>query len=453
MTTCITDKEFQALKNKPSKGMGHTVATLDAGGSLLLIVENGVKGMRRRWVVRYNPQPGKRAYKGLGNLAKLPRLRDARDSAEAFVRGMREGVDIRKTNDTSPALKTITALLPRWIEALTIARDGRGENPELTAKRFRKHFLPTLGKLTPDDLTPEIVAAALNGVEGKRRTVTKVTQILNNFLSWCIAAHHKTENSMPTSANLLKPFLRQRPDDAEAQPFLLPADMPRFIAVLTAPESMHLVGSLALLFLILCCGRSAMVRGVPLRGVPPLTWGQLETNPDDGQTVLRIPAAQMKIKNQGDFYVPLSKQCCQLLDYMRSLGLSDSTDDTALVFPNTHGRPLCENTVNHRIKALDKADIEAGGKGFRDPNTRDENGAPKVAVQHGICRATFMTWAVEKDVSNRTIAEACLSHHIMGDQYKGAYNRSPYYQGRKKLLQEWADFCFSEAGDVFAKSE
>lgn len=55
MTTCITDKEFQALKNKPSKGMGHTVATLDAGGSLLLIVENGVKGMRRRWVVRYNP--------------------------------------------------------------------------------------------------------------------------------------------------------------------------------------------------------------------------------------------------------------------------------------------------------------------------------------------------------------------------------------------------------------
>lgn len=276
--------------------MGHTVATLDAGGSLLLIVENGVKGMRRRWVVRYNPQPGKRAYKGLGNLAKLPRLRDARDSAEAFVRGMREGVDIRKTNDTSPASKTITALLPRWIEALTIARDGRGENPELTAKRFRKHFLPTLGKLTPDDLTPEIVAAALNGVEGKRGTVTKVTQILNNFLSWCIAAHHKTENSMPTSANLLKPFLRQRPDDAEAQPFLLPADMPRFIAVLTAPESMHLVGSLALLFLILCCGRSAMVRGVPLRGVPPLTWGQLETNPDDGQTVLRIPAAQMKIK-------------------------------------------------------------------------------------------------------------------------------------------------------------
>lgn len=107
--------------------------------------------------------------------------------------------------------------------------------------------------------------------------------------------------------------------------------------------------------------------------------------------------------------------------------------------------------MNKFIKTLDAFDILSGGPGFRDPEQtqkpkKDQPKAKpekKIATQHGVSRASFRTWAADTRPEQKDIAETCLAHKKPGDQYGGAYNRSGYDSARAKLLQEWADYCFS----------
>ena len=159
----------------------------------------------------------------------------------------------------------------------------------------------------------------------------------------------------------------------------------------------------------------------------------------------------MKVKDAGDFEVFLSRQSVNLLEYVKTLHLSNAADPDAVVFPSKHGGPICENTMNKFIKTLDAFDILNGGPGFRDPKltTKPKKGQPdkkpekRIATQHGICRASFRTWNADTHPDKERIGDTCLAHRVLGDQYGGAYNRSGYDSARAELLQEWADYCFS----------
>ena len=150
----------------------------------------------------------------------------------------------------------------------------------------------------------------------------------------------------------------------------------------------------------------------------------------------------MKDKDAGDFEIILSRQSVNLLEYVKTLHLSNASDPDAVVFPSKHGGPICENTMNKSIKALDAFDLLNGGPGFRDPK-QTAKPKKKIATQHGVSRASFRTWAADTHPEQKDIAETCLAHRVLGDQYGGAYNRSGYDSARAELLQEWADYCFS----------
>ena len=62
---------------------------------------------------------------------------------------------------------------------------------------------------------------------------------------------------------------------------------------------------------------------------------------------------------------------------------------------------------------------------------------------HGI-RAAFKTWATERTDYPREVVELCLSHS-QGDPLERAYQRGDILDKRRRLMQEWADFC--EHGD------
>ena len=62
---------------------------------------------------------------------------------------------------------------------------------------------------------------------------------------------------------------------------------------------------------------------------------------------------------------------------------------------------------------------------------------------HGI-RAAFKTWATERTNYPREVVEFCLSH-VQGDELEQAYMRGDILDKRRRLMQEWADFC--EHGD------
>jgi integrase len=60
---------------------------------------------------------------------------------------------------------------------------------------------------------------------------------------------------------------------------------------------------------------------------------------------------------------------------------------------------------------------------------------------HGI-RAAFKTWATERTNYTREVVELCLSH-VQGDPLERAYQRGDILEKRRRLMQDWADYCTS----------
>jgi integrase len=57
---------------------------------------------------------------------------------------------------------------------------------------------------------------------------------------------------------------------------------------------------------------------------------------------------------------------------------------------------------------------------------------------HGF-RATFRTWAAERTMFPREVAEAALAH-VVGDDTERAYQRGDLFEKRYKLMDEWGQF-------------
>lgn len=58
---------------------------------------------------------------------------------------------------------------------------------------------------------------------------------------------------------------------------------------------------------------------------------------------------------------------------------------------------------------------------------------------HGLCRATFSTWANETAAARPDVIEACLAHKE-GDRIRAAYNRAQFAEERAALLAKWAAY-------------
>lgn len=66
---------------------------------------------------------------------------------------------------------------------------------------------------------------------------------------------------------------------------------------------------------------------------------------------------------------------------------------------------------------------------------------------HGLCRATFSTWAYETGAARGDVIEACLAHRE-ADKVKAAYNRAQFNDERRALLVAWAEYLARPAAAV-----
>lgn len=76
-----------------------------------------------------------------------------------------------------------------------------------------------------------------------------------------------------------------------------------------------------------------------------------------------------------------------------------------------------------------------------------KRGEPVRPTQHGIARATFMTWSQDDGLENDQkfdvrVAHMAL-HHKLQDGYNGAYERQSLFNRRRELMEAWAEYCFS----------
>ena len=91
--------------------------------------------------------------------------------------------------------------------------------------------------------------------------------------------------------------------------------------------------------------------------------------------------------------------------------------------------------LGHRVNLQEKYDypnmamlVTLGRMGMRERTT-----------VHGLCRASFSTWANETGAARPDVIEACLAHRE-GDRIRASYNRARFDAERRELLRTWADY-------------
>jgi integrase len=65
---------------------------------------------------------------------------------------------------------------------------------------------------------------------------------------------------------------------------------------------------------------------------------------------------------------------------------------------------------------------------------------------HGL-RASFRTWASETTAYPNEMFEVALAHAV-GDKTEQAYNRGDMMEKRRRLMNDWAEFCRREPAET-----
>ncbi|MET3842073.1 site-specific integrase [Bradyrhizobium sp. OAE829] len=141
---------------------------------------------------------------------------------------------------------------------------------------------------------------------------------------------------------------------------------------------------------------------------------------DRKAAVWTIPAVLMKADTEHK--VPLSQAALDVLDRMEALN-----EGSEYIFPNSKGKPLSDASV---AAAIDRMNEQ--GRQWVDPKSDRE------IVPHGF-RSSFRDWAAEHGYDDAA-AEAALAHKV-SDDVIAAYKRTTFFELRKQMMKDWADYC------------
>ncbi len=139
------------------------------------------------------------------------------------------------------------------------------------------------------------------------------------------------------------------------------------------------------------------------------------------------------MKMRREHRVPLSGDAVKLLRSLPSFAGSEG-----LVFPAPRGGQLSDMTLSATMKRLHEADVEKGGPGFVDRQSK------RPAVPHGL-RSTFRDWIAEKTTYPGEMAEVALAHKI-SNAVEAAYRRGDMIEKRRQMMAAWGDFLAGRRG-------
>jgi len=120
------------------------------------------------------------------------------------------------------------------------------------------------------------------------------------------------------------------------------------------------------------------------------------------------------MKGEEEHLVFLPPRAVEIVKQMRCLG-------ALYVFPSPRSprRPLSGMAMLEMLKRI---------------------GYNRRTTVHGVCRASFSTWANDTAAGRPDVIEACLAHKE-ADRVRAAYNRAKFDEERKELLCAWSKFC------------
>lgn len=416
----LTARQVQAAKDGDHS---------DGGGLLLR-----VRGDSAAWVFRYTAPSGRRREMGLGvahrgSLAQAgDTLTGARDKAHDARQLLRDGTDpldakvqhreaLREAEATAKAQKA----RDRWTLA-RCARDYHERTIEPTkSTKHAAQWIASLENHMPasvwhkpiaDIEPPELleVFTQVRPHERARRhkgdTMPETLQRMRQRLDAVFedAIFHKRCTTNPAAAirrKMRETLPRKQAGQFAALPY---REAPALLARVRAVEG---IAARCLEFAVLTTARTGEVLGA--------TWAEIDLQAG----VWVVPAERMKAKEPHTVY--LSPRALEVLAAVHGL-------DKVWCFPTPRldGKPMSNMAM---LKTLERL-------GVRDQTT-----------VHGLCRATFSTWANETGTGRPDVIEACLAHEE-SNRVRAAYNRAEFVTERRALLVAWADYLARPAADV-----
>ena len=356
-------------------------------GLSLLVKPTSTSRLSKSWAQRLRLD-GKPFDIGLGSFPRVP-LALARARALENAQAVEQGQD--------PRVKPST--IPTFIDAVdsVIEMHSEGWKSPKTAKRWRatleSYAIPMLGDKVVSEITSGDVMAVLADIWlAKPETGRKVRERIGVVMKWAIAQGYRTDNPAGDAITAALPKTGQRVQHHRALPF---AEVGAAVQKVRSTDAWPAT-KLAFEYMTFTATRSGETRLA--------TWDEVDL--DAGAWT--IPATRMKTGLE--HRVPLSLQAVDLLRQARDWG-----DGTGLIFPSVRGKPLTDSTVSKLLR---------------------ENNVG--CVPHGM-RSSFRDWAAECSDVPREIAEHALAH-VEGSASELAYRRTDYFERRRGLMQDWADY-------------
>jgi integrase len=259
-----------------------------------------------------------------------------------------------------------------------------------------------MGNLPVADVDTAHVMATLEPIwHAKPETAGRVRGRIESILDYAKARGWRTgENPARWRgriANLLpKRGKVQRVQHHAALPW---RDMGAFMVALRTEAG---TAARALEFTVLTAARTGEVLGA--------RWGEVDLS----DAVWTVPSDRMK--SGREHRIPLSEAAMAVLNALHPL-IGAEPDDW--VFPGGRaGRPLSGMAMLMLLRRMGRGDL----------------------TTHGF-RSTFRDWTAETTAYAREVAEAALAH-ALGDKVEAAYRRGDLFEKRRRLMEEWAMFCF-----------
>lgn len=374
-----------ALKLRSLKDAGR----YSDGNGLILILNSSGKAS---WIVRVQ-NAGRRRDIGIGSYPEIS-LGEAREVAAEVRRQAKAGIDVvaerKKEKDVIPTFRQ--AALRVHDEHKAGWKNGKHQAQWIST--LEAYAFPFIGDRLVSEIEGPAIRDALAAIWlAKPETARRVRQRIGTVLDWSYAKGYRATEAPLRSIAKGLPRQPKKTGHFAAMPF---AAVPEFLATVRERVS---VGRLALEFLILNASRSGEVRSA--------RWSEI----DSKAGIWTIPAARMKMGRK--HIVPLTVQAREVLDRARPFRCEASD----LVFPGQRPKlPMSDMTL---LKIL--RDMQLG------------------LTVHGF-RSSFRDWVAEETTYPGEVAEAALAHAVPS-KVEAAYRRTDFFEKRKHLMQDWADFC------------
>mgnify|MGYP003362424264 FL=1 len=364
----------------------------DGAGLYLEVVPSGSRYWRMKY--RFNGKEKRMAF-GVYPAVSLAQARALRDEAK---KKLAEGIDPSFAKKEEKLVRdvqlnnTFQAVALEW-HGTKVSRWSEGYASDII-EAFNKDIFPYIGQQPVNEIKPLVLLNVLRRMESRGATekAKKVRQRCSEVFRYAIVTGRAEYNPAADLTSAMSGH------ESKHYPFLTVEELPDFFKALSSYTGSPLV-VLAARLLILTGVRTGELRGA--------FWSEFDLE----KAVWEIPAERMKMKRP--HLVPLSTQALEIVQQLKVM-----SGQYPLVFPgrNDPCKTMSEASINQVFKRIGYTG-KVTGHGFRHT----------------------MSTILHEEGFNTTWIETQLAH-VDKNAIRGTYNHALYLEGRREMMQWYADY-------------